>query len=223
MKRLVSQGIVTLFSVTPFALGLVVTAACAQPSGTGGLSPALVTRPAAAQPAVRPVPRPFIQVRDERTRYTVTIERRGDAHAKRRNPPVEHNLGTQATGAAPVSPARPLPVPGPQVVLPPIQQGAPTPISDHRCTGQIEADIEQIFGPAGPWMSSVVWRESNCIPTARNGSSGSEGLTQLFRHDDLLAAVCPQFSPSVSWSIPECNLLAAKRLYDADGVRPWAL
>lgn len=107
-------------------------------------------------------------------------------------------------------------------VVPPRVEVEPVPVSEHRCGGEIERLIQEIFGPAANWFSSVVWRESRCVPTARNASN-SLGLAQLFHHDDLLASVCPQVSPSVSWAIPTCNLEAAHVLYLGSGTRPWSL
>lgn len=98
----------------------------------------------------------------------------------------------------------------------------PPPISERRCP-ELSGLFDSIFGCASEWSQSVAWRESNCRPDARNGSSGSAGLLQLYRHDDILAAVCPELSPSVSWADPRCNLLAGKSLFDGSGTRPWAL
>lgn len=114
-----------------------------------------------------------------------------------------------------------VPPPSTNVRVPPAVQQGPTPVGTGRCVGAIESEIVRVFGSAAPWASSVAWRESNCIPTARNGASGSAGLFQLFRHDDLLAAVCPGVSPSVSWSNPDCNIRAAYALYQGSGTQPW--
>lgn len=102
--------------------------------------------------------------------------------------------------------------------------GSPSPVSSARCpAGPIKDEIDNVFGPAAEWAESVVWRESNCTPTARNGSSGSAGLFQLLHHDDLLRAACPTLDPSTSWAVPDCNIRAAKDLYDAAGIAPWRL
>lgn len=125
-------------------------------------------------------------------------------------------LTTTTTSVPPTT----VPVTRPHLVVPPGPQGSPTPISTHRCTGAVEAEIEAVFGQAAPWASSIAWRESRCNPAARN-ASGSAGIFQLYRHDDLLAAVCPGVSPQVSWSNPKCNVEAAYRLYLGSGTRPW--
>lgn len=109
--------------------------------------------------------------------------------------------------------------------LPPLvaqNPNAPTPVSSRRCDGAIGALIDSVFGPAGAWAQSIAARESGCTPTARN-ASGSAGLFQLFHHDDLLAAVCPSLSPSVSWADARCNTLAAYSLYRGSGTAPWRL
>lgn len=109
----------------------------------------------------------------------------------------------------------------PEVVVPPGPEGGPTPISGRRCTGPVEALIQATFGPAAPWASSVVVRESGCQPGARN-PSGSSGLFQLLLplHDDLLvAAGC---TPD-EWADMRCNVTAAFLLYQGAGTRPWAL
>lgn len=101
---------------------------------------------------------------------------------------------------------------------------ASTPVSGRRCpAGPIKDEIDSVFGPAAEWAESVVMRESGCQPGARNGSSGSAGLFQLLGHQDLLRAACPDKDPNVSWADPDCNIRAAKFLYDAAGISPWRL
>jgi len=100
----------------------------------------------------------------------------------------------------------------------------PSPVSSARCpAGPVKDEIDAVFGPAGPWAESVAWRESNCQPGTRNGSSGSAGIFQLLGHQDLLRAACPTLDPSTSWADPDCNIRAAKYLYDAAGIAPWRL
>jgi hypothetical protein len=111
--------------------------------------------------------------------------------------------------------------------------GTPAPVSDARCpAGAVKDEIDRVFGTAAPWAESVAVRESHCEPGARNGSSGSAGLFQLLGHDDLLRAACPThivagktvaYPPSESWSNYDCNIRAAKDLYDAAGIAPWRL
>lgn len=87
-----------------------------------------------------------------------------------------------------------------------------------------EGLVRNVFTDDADWAVSIALRESNCEPLARN-SSGSSGLFQLLLplHDDLLTAVCPQWDPSVSWSIPWCAVAAAHLLYEGSGRAPWAL
>lgn len=73
---------------------------------------------------------------------------------------------------------------------------------------------------AEEWALAIVWRESRCDPGARN-RSGAVGLFQLVGHDDMLAAACPSFPPSVSGTDATCNARAARFLYDAAGRSPW--
>jgi hypothetical protein len=97
------------------------------------------------------------------------------------------------------------------------------PVSGAGCVGTVKAEIDAVFGAAASWAESIVWRESNCQPGARNGSSGSAGLFQLLGHEDLLRAACPGKDPTSSWADPDCNIRAAKLLYDGSGIAPWRL
>lgn len=100
----------------------------------------------------------------------------------------------------------------------------PAPVSSRRCpAGPVQAEIDAVFGSAAPWAESVAWRESNCEAGARNGRSGSAGVFQLLGHDDLLRAACPTVDPGASWAIADCNIRAAKDLYDVAGIGPWHL
>lgn len=115
----------------------------------------------------------------------------------------------------------PRPTAHPQLPLPPRVESDPTPISGHRCTGAVGAEIQAVFGPAAPWASSITYRESHCEPGARN-PSGSSGLMQLLLplHDDLFTAVgC---TPA-QWMIASCALRAAYLLYEGSGTAPWRL
>lgn len=102
-------------------------------------------------------------------------------------------------------------------------ESAPQPVSEQRCpSGPVKDEIQQVFVFAAPWAESIAWRESNCEPGARN-PSGSAGLFQLLGHDDLLLAACPDVPPGQSWAVADCNIRAAKNLYDGSGVTPWRL
>lgn len=97
---------------------------------------------------------------------------------------------------------------------------APNPSDPSGC--QYAPLIRSVFVEDPSWAVAIAFRESRCQPDAYN-PSGSEGLFQLYHHDDLLAAVCPNFPPSVSWKDPTCNTKAAHLLYLEAGRQPWAL
>lgn len=100
---------------------------------------------------------------------------------------------------------------------------AVNPVSSSRCpAGPVKDEIDRVFGTASGWAESIAWRESNCEPTARN-ASGSAGVFQLLGHSDLLHAACPESDPATSWSVADCNIRAAKSLFDGSGVAPWHL
>jgi len=88
-----------------------------------------------------------------------------------------------------------------------------------RC--QVEPLIREIWQTDVEWALRIAWRESRCVPSARN-PSGSSGIFQLQLplHNDLLrAAGC---TPA-DWDIPSCNIRAAWLLYQGAGRRPWHL
>jgi len=116
----------------------------------------------------------------------------------------------------------------PTTVAPP---RPPVPVSPRAAGGSrcaYAALIRHVWQRDAEWAIGIAWRESRCIPTALN-PSGSAGLFQLYRHDDLLAQVCRGVSPAASWKMPACNVGAAWLLYQlserayGDGRRPWRL
>lgn len=80
--------------------------------------------------------------------------------------------------------------------------------------------IHSIFGPDGDWATAIAYRESRCIPTARN-SSGASGLFQLMLplHSQLFIDTCG----AVDWTNPECNIRTAYSLFRSSGRSPWNL
>ncbi len=143
----------------------------------------------------------------ERARWFAALTKNAEAADKKRD------SSTRRTGVGLIGPS----TLGPAV-------SAPVPVSSRRCPpGEVHDLIVSTFGPASDWAESVAWRESNCQPGARNGSSGSAGVFQLLRHDDLLRAACPELEPAQSWSVARCNVQAAKYLFDAAGISPWRL
>jgi len=100
---------------------------------------------------------------------------------------------------------------------------------------QQSAVLEQMFPPAGcveamervwpqahwEWARSIMWRESNHIPTARN-RSGASGCWQLMLplHANRFRAVgCDP----ARWADPLCNNRAAFHLFQEAGRAPWKL
>lgn len=84
---------------------------------------------------------------------------------------------------------------------------------------QYEGLIRSTFTEDPDWAVSIAMRESHCEPGAYN-PSGSEGLFQLYHHDDLFYDVgC---TPD-EWAEPWCNVRAAHLLYLGAGRAPWAL
>lgn len=78
------------------------------------------------------------------------------------------------------------------------------------------------------WAVDTAFRESRCDPCAfwpwPNSDCGAlprtaKGLFQLEGHDDLLEAACPG-NPH-AWSNADCNITAARWLFDGSGRRPW--
>ncbi len=82
----------------------------------------------------------------------------------------------------------------------------------------VEQMLRAKFGDQGDHAVRIAIRESHCQPGARN-SSGASGVMQLMvpLHSDLLAAVCLDADPF--WA--ECNIDAAKLLYNSAGWAPW--
>jgi hypothetical protein len=76
--------------------------------------------------------------------------------------------------------------------------------------------IHQVFGSQGDHAVVIAMRESRCQPTAYN-RSGASGLFQLLGHEDLVRAVC------INGDVfnAECNIQAAKLLYNSSGWAPW--
>lgn len=82
-----------------------------------------------------------------------------------------------------------------------------------------EGLIRSVFVEDPDWAIAIAIRESHCQPDAYN-PSGSEGLFQLYHHDDLLDAVgCT----AADWAEPWCNVRAAHLLYLGTGRAPWNL
>jgi hypothetical protein len=88
------------------------------------------------------------------------------------------------------------------------------------CNPAVVALINRDFPPsARSWAVGVAWRESRCIPTARN-RSGASGIFQMMLplHNAQFRAVgC---SPA-SWRNAACNVAAAAHLFRQNGTRPW--
>lgn len=103
------------------------------------------------------------------------------------------------------------------VARPPVAVSA----SDHGCA--YASLIRSVWLQDAEWAIGIAWRESNCQPTARNGSSGSAGLFQLLGHEDMFRYACPGQDPAMSWADPECNVRAAWHLYEGAGRAPWRL
>ena len=84
------------------------------------------------------------------------------------------------------------------------------------CTTCWEA-IEAVFpAPLRPMAHRVAQRESHEIATAKNRTSSASGCFQLIGHGDLIPGGRSQvFNP---WA----NTVAALRLYNGSGWRPWA-
>jgi soluble lytic murein transglycosylase-like protein len=80
--------------------------------------------------------------------------------------------------------------------------------------------IRSIWQRDAEWAIGIAYRESRCIPTARN-ASGASGLFQMMMpmHSDLFMTACG----STDWANPECNIKAAWLLYQSSGRSPWAL
>jgi soluble lytic murein transglycosylase-like protein len=95
-----------------------------------------------------------------------------------------------------------------------------TPAASNGSPCQYSDLIHQIFGPDGDWATAIAYRESRCIPTARN-ASGASGLFQMMLplHSQLFINVCG----SVDWTNPECNVRAAYALFKGSGRSPWNL
>lgn len=72
------------------------------------------------------------------------------------------------------------------------------------------------------WAVSVAWRESHCGPGARN-PSGASGIFQLMMplHRALIVHVCGEDADALVFDA-DCNIRAARALYDGSGRRPWA-
>lgn len=71
------------------------------------------------------------------------------------------------------------------------------------------------------WAVSVAWRESRCGPGARN-ASGASGIFQLMMpmHRALVAHICGEPADELVFDA-DCNIRAARALYDGSGRRPW--
>jgi hypothetical protein len=97
---------------------------------------------------------------------------------------------------------------------------APAQASTRGCNPAVVNIINRDFPPrARAWAVGIAWRESRCIPTARN-RSGASGVFQMMLplHNSQFRAVgC---SPS-QWANPYCNVAAAAHLYRQAGTRPW--
>lgn len=80
--------------------------------------------------------------------------------------------------------------------------------------------IRSIWQRDAEWAISIAYRESRCIPTARN-ASGASGLFQMMMpmHSGIFLAVCGH----TDWTDPECNIKAAWSLYQGSGRSPWNL
>jgi soluble lytic murein transglycosylase-like protein len=80
--------------------------------------------------------------------------------------------------------------------------------------------IRSIWQKDAEWAIGIAYRESRCIPTARN-ASGASGLFQMMMpmHSGLFIAACG----STDWTNPECNIRAAWILYQGSGRSPWNL
>lgn len=95
----------------------------------------------------------------------------------------------------------------------------PKPLGQHSpslANGCAYADlIRSIWTRDADWAIGIAWRESRCIPTARN-PSGASGLFQMMLplHADLFDG---------PWSDPAVNVRAAWRLYQGSGRAPWRL
>lgn len=192
---------------------LVLTVALLCSAGCGHRAYRVVTRPPSTDTQVDTrVDKTRLDIASSQVRATDPVDTRADPIGRLRAVRAAYTaLTTTTTSAPPTTAAR--------LVVPPGPQAGPTPISAHRCTGAVEAEIEAVFGQAAPWAASVAWRESRCTPTARN-PSGSSGLFQLLLplHDDLLQAVGCQ--PS-QWMVVACAVRAAYLLYEGSGTRPW--
>jgi hypothetical protein len=91
------------------------------------------------------------------------------------------------------------------------------------------AEIMDGFAGTGSerWAVDVAMRESRCEPCAfwpgrvDCGAlpTTAKGLFQLEGHDDLLEAACP--GDRWAWRRAECNITAARWLFDGSGRRPW--
>lgn len=101
------------------------------------------------------------------------------------------------------------------------------PVPQTQCPQPIVDLIHKHFDKYGPgvaeWFTGIVWRESNCQPTAANRGSGCLGLTQtaLPLHADLYAAL--GYDWTTTWMDPDINLAVAASLYAGSGKTPWNL
>ncbi len=123
---------------------------------------------------------------------------------------------------------------------------APTPTCDEACASEVNAwltwrveldrranagervAIEQVIreewagsGESEAWLFTIVWRESNFLPWARN-PSGASGLFQMMLplHANRFRAVgCDP----ARWAEARCNAAAARHLYEEAGRLPWVM
>jgi hypothetical protein len=86
----------------------------------------------------------------------------------------------------------------------------------------LSAQIQEAWAGTGDehWAVDVAIRESHCQPEARN-PSGASGVFQLMLplHSRLFGEVC--LGGADVWWDADCNIAAARLLYDGSGRRPW--